>query len=106
MASLTLRKIDKGGMALYSLENVRGSVYFSKSLFATTPPSTIEVNGIEFAAPGTPGAPKVADPERVRKAQEAAAKAQARAVKAQEKANKLAARLQHTASPIGAVVEV
>jgi hypothetical protein len=89
---LNLRKVDKNGLAIYEIPNLRGSVYITKSMLKGEPPAKLTVEGVEFAEPGLNGSRVSIDPEKVRKAEEAATKAQERATKAKEKAEALAKR--------------
>lgn len=95
MAQLKQMRVSKSGKIVYGLEGVRGSLSFTKSMFAGEAPETIEIPDgvIPFAAPGSGGVGgRTPDPERVAKAEAAAQKAADRAAKALERANKLKAR--------------
>lgn len=93
--NLTFKKVDKNGFAVYGIEGVRGSIYFSKSILEGEPPASMEVAYEGFAAPGTPRAasvPREVTPEKAEKARLAAEKSEERARKATERAQKAVAR--------------
>jgi hypothetical protein len=95
--TLTLKRIQKNGIATYNQDGVNASVYFNKTMFTGEPPQTVQIVADGLTKPGeSPVAGRQVDPakmqERATKAQERAKKAQERAEKARVQAEKLAAR--------------
>lgn len=98
-----LRKLDKNGSAVYAADGLRGSIYFSKNLFAGDAPQDMEIPYDGFTPPGEARAAtvKVPTPEQIEKAQASVAKAEERLRKAQERAAKAAERAAKYAQPEG-----
>lgn len=95
--TLTLKRIQKNGIATYNQEGVNASVYFNKTMFVGDPPQNVQIIAAGLTKPGeSPVAGRAVDQtkltERATKAQERAAKALERANKAKANAEKLAKR--------------
>ncbi len=95
--TLTLKRIQKNGIATYNQEGVNASVYFNKTMFVGDPPKNVQIIADGLTKPGeSPVAGRAVDQtkltERATKAQERAAKALERANKAKANAEKLAKR--------------
>lgn len=85
-----LKKLDKTGSAVYSVDGVRGSIYVSKGLLAGDAPAELDIPYGGFTAPGAVRevTPKEATPEQIEKVRQALAKAEEREAKAKERAEK------------------
>ena len=95
--TLTLKGVQKNGIATYTREGVNASVYFNKSMFTGAPPASVRIVADTLTAPGTVTAGRSRKtPEELKVMAEAglakAQKAADRAKKAQERAAKLAKR--------------
>lgn len=87
----SLVRINKYGNPLYRRANSRGTIAFSKSMFAGDPPQTLTITGAQFSEPGDTA--RQPSPEKLEKLEKAAVKARERAAKAQAKLDKINARL-------------
>lgn len=92
-------RVNKYGSALYRRGDSRGTIAMSKTLFAGDPPTTLKIDGVQFAEPG---ASRLPSPEKIAKLQAAAERAAKRAAKAQEKLDKVSKSL--SAEPAAASV--
>ena len=95
--TLTLKGVQKNGIATYTREGVNASVYFNKSMFVGAPPASVQITADTLTAPGTVTAGRSSKtPEELKAlAETAQAKAQKsadRAAKALAKAQKLMKR--------------
>jgi hypothetical protein len=89
-----LKRLDKSGSAVYSVEGVRGSLYISKGLLAAEAPQELDIPFDGFTPPGTVRTvtPKNPTPEQIEKVQAQLAKAQQNEAKAKERAEKARVR--------------
>jgi hypothetical protein len=103
MLTLTLKSIQKNGIATYTAEGLNASVYFNKTMFQGEPPQTVSVDASNLTQPGqNVRTGRQADPAKLA---EKADKAQQRAQKAMERADKAKARAEQAAKRAGGSAE-